>query len=165
MERPLNVPVVPARAAASEIIQEIAEEKGKMSDFALYVMLAALGLPDVGYVAIPVTIDHVIQTLEPRHEIRFVLCARRSPEAFPKFDGAIGIDASGPSSSLMWLAGNYEVPKLQGIGSLIDMMFTHGIAEESLRNMLNELADAIQAKAEKRELDSARYRLVFKSGD
>lgn len=164
MERPLNVPVVPARAAASEIVRDIADEKGKMGDFALYVPLVSLGLPDVGYIGIPVTVDDVVQTLEPRHEIKFKLCARRSPDAFPKFDGAIGIDANGPSNSQMWLAGDYE-PPLQGLGTILDKVFAKGIAEQSLRSMLNELADAIQAKAERRELEAVRYRQIFSRGD
>jgi hypothetical protein len=164
MERPLSVPVVPARAAASDIIREIAMEKGKWGDFALYVKLSALGLPDVGYVAIPVQIHNVAEMLEPRHEIHFQMRARRSKESFPTFDGGIGIDGTGPSMSTLWLGGTYDVP-LQGLGELLDQTVLHGVAEQSLRNMLNELADAIQAKVEKRELADVRYRLVFNTGD
>jgi hypothetical protein len=164
MERPLSVPVVPARAAASDIIREITMEKGKWGDFALMVKLSTLGLPDVGYVAIPVLVDNVSEKLEPRHEIHFKLCARRNKDAFPTFDGGIGIDGNGPSMSLMWLAGTYEVP-LQGLGTLLDQTLARGVAEQSLRNMLNELADAIQAKVEKRELADVRYRLIFNTGD
>jgi hypothetical protein len=164
MERPLSVPVVPARAAASDILREISMERGKWGDFALYVKLSALGLPDVGYVAIPVIVSDITESLEPRHEIHFKLSARRSKEAFPSFDGGIGIDGNGPSSSIMWLAGTYDVP-MQGLGAVLDKMFARGVADQSLHNMLNELADAIQAKVEKRELADVRYRLIFNTGD
>lgn len=164
MERPLSVPVVPARSAASEILRDMRDEKGKWSDFALYAKLSSLGLPDVGYVAIPVNIDRVEESLEPRHEIRFRMCARRSQDAFPVFEGAIGIDPNGPSSSTMWLAGDYE-PPMKALGAMLDKFLTGRVAEHSLRNMMNELGDAIEAKVERRQLDDVRYRLIFNTGD
>lgn len=164
MERPLNVPVVPARTAASEILHDMEAEKGRWGDFALYAKLSALGLPDVGYVAIPVVIDRIEESTEPRHEIRFRMCARRSKDAFPVFEGAIGIDPNGPSSSTIWLAGDYE-PPMKALGAMLDKFLTGGLAEHTLQNMLNELADAIEAKVQKRELNDVRYRLIFTSGD
>jgi hypothetical protein len=162
IEKPLNVPVVPARTAASEIIHEMAGRTGKWTDFALYAMLKDLGLPDVGYVAIPAVMDDVGETFEPRHEISFRLSARRSPDAFPTFTGGVGIDSNGPSSSIMWLGGNYD-PPLKGLGALLDQFFARGVAEKSLGYMLDELADEIQAKVERREIAEVRYRRLFAS--
>jgi hypothetical protein len=164
MERPLNVPVVPARAAASEIVKEISEERGKWSDFALYARFETLGLPDVGYVAIPVTVDNVKESLEPRHEISFRLRARRSKELFPMFDGGIGIDGTGPSNATMWLSGTYDIP-MKGLGIVLNSVVLPRVAEQSLTNMLNELADAIEARVQKRQIDDVRYRLIFNAGD
>lgn len=160
LETQLSVPVVPARTAASEIIHEMGASSGKWMDFSLYAMLKDLGLPDVGYVAIPANIDDIGETFEPRHEIRFRLCARRSPDAFPKFTGGIGIDSNGPSSSIMWLAGEYDAP-LKGLGALVDQFFARGVAEKSLRYMLGDLAEEIQAKVERREIAEVRYRRIF----
>lgn len=145
-------------------MHEIVDEKGEWADFALYITLAALGLPDVGYVAIPVKLDNFKESVEPRHEISFRLHARRSPEAFPVFEGGIGIDSTGPSNSLLWLGGNYEVP-LGGFGAILNNTMAHGTAERSLWNMLVELGDAIQARVERREMAGARYRLIFNTGD
>jgi len=92
LQRALSVPAVPARSAISAIMNEIAEHRGEWADFALYLNFGSLGLPDVGYVAIPVTISDLNESTEPRHEIRFKMRARRSPEAFPTFEGALGID-------------------------------------------------------------------------
>jgi hypothetical protein len=164
LQRPLSVPAVPARSAASFIMHAIEEQRDGWEEFSLYLDFGAVGLPDVGYVAIPVTIDNVTESLEPRHEIRFRLKARRSPEAFPVFDGAIGIDATGPSQSETWLAGNYKLP-LHTLGGLIDRTFARGAAEKTLDNMLRELADAIEARVQQRERAQARYRLVFNTGD
>src|SRR5579884_3543111 len=110
LERPLDIPVVPARDAASYIMHAIAEHRDDWSDFALYLNFGSIGLPDVGYVAIPVSISGVQESLEPRHEIRFEMRARRSPEAFPVFQGAIGLDPNGPSNASVWLGGAYELP-------------------------------------------------------
>jgi hypothetical protein len=44
-------------------------------------------------------------------------------------------------------------------------MFARGAARKSLENMLEELADAIEAKVTQRERADARYRLVFNTGD
>jgi hypothetical protein len=164
LERSLNVPAVPARSSASHIMHAIAEQRGMWSEFSLYLNFGSLGLPDVGYVAIPVRVEIADEQLEPRHEIRFTVRARRSPEAFPIFIGAIGIDPIGPSDSQIWLAGDYELPA-STIGAVVDRVLGQGRAEKALDNMLEELAEAIEANVQKRELDRARYRLVFNTGD
>jgi hypothetical protein len=164
LQRSLGVPSVPARSAVSSILHAIQEERGDWREFALYLDFASLGLPDVGYVAIPARIANLDESLEPRHQIRFTLCARRSPERFPKFGGAMGIDPNGPSESIVWLAGDYDVP-LHGLGVVIDRTFARGNAEKALDNMLEELADAIQAKVQQRERANMRYRLIFNTGD
>lgn len=164
LQRPLNVPAVPARSAASFIMHGIEEQRGEWSDFALYLNFGSIGLPDVGYVAVPVTVSGVRESLEPRHEIHFTIQSRRSPEAFPKFDGGIGIDASGPSHADMWLAGSYEVP-MKGFGGILNQTVARGSAHKALENMMNELADAIEARVQQRERANARYRLIFNTGD
>lgn len=164
LQRSLSVPAVPARSAASFITHAIEEQRDGWDEFALYLDLGSMGLPNVGYVAIPVKIEGVKEALEPRHEISFSMRARRSPQSFPVFDGAIGVDASGPSNAQLWLGGSYDVP-LDSLGVLFDKTFAHGAAERALNNMLNELADAIEARVQQRERAQARYRLVFNTGD
>jgi hypothetical protein len=164
LQRTLSVPSVPARAALSSILHEIAEERGDWEEFSLYLNFGSLGLPDVGYIAIPVHLEGLREETEPRHAIHFTMQARRLPEAFPVFRGAIGIDATGPSNATLWLAGDYEVP-LHGFGNLVNTAVLQGTAAKALENMLTELADAVSARVEKREMASARYRLVFNTGD
>jgi hypothetical protein len=164
LQRALSIPAVPGRSALSAIMHEIAERRGDWEDFSLYLNFGTLGMPDVGYVAIPVSISEVREATEPRHEIRFKMQARRSPEIFPVFGGGVGIDPTGPSSSLIWMAGEYEVP-LKGLGSFFNETLARGAAEKSLNNMMTELAEAVIARVEKRELAAARYRLVFNTGD
>lgn len=164
LQRMLNVPAVPARSAASHILHAISEHRDDWREFALYLNFGSLGLPDVGYVAIPVQIDDIEESLEPRHEIRFKLRALRKPEAFPTFVGAIGIDANGPSDSILWLAGEYKLPA-GGLGGLIDKTFAGGSSRKALENMIEEWAEAIEARVQRKERANVRYRLVFNTGD
>lgn len=164
LQRSLSVPAVPARSAASYIMHAIAEQREKWSEFALYLNFGSIGLPDVGYVAIPVQVANVEEALEPRHEIRFTMRARRSPDAFPVFTGAVGIDALGPSDSQIWLAGDYTAPA-GSLGGVFDRIVGRGAAEKTLHNMLLELADDVEARVQQRERANARYRLIFNAGD
>lgn len=142
----------------------IQEQRREWREFALYLNFGSLGLPDVGYVAIPVAISGVTESLEPRHEIRFTMNALRGQEGFPTFNGAIGIDATGPSNAQLWMAGTYEVPA-HGLGSFFDKTLARGTATKTLDNMLQELADAIEATVQRRERADARYRVIFNTGD
>jgi hypothetical protein len=162
--RPLSVPSVPARSALSSILRAIETKRDDWTDFALYLNFGHLGLPDVGYVAIPVSISIAGEELEPRHAIHFTMRARRSPEAFPTWSGAAGIDAAGPSSAQLWMAGEYTVP-LHAFGGIFDRLFTGGAAHKTLENLTNELADATEAHVQQRERANARYRLIFNTGD
>ena len=164
LQRTLTVPSVPARAAISSILHEISEGRGDWEEFSLYLNFGSLGLPDVGYVAIPIVLTDLREETEPRHAIRFTMQARRLPEAFPVFRGATGVDATGPSNAMLWLAGDYKVP-LRGFGDLVNGAVLHGTAAKALENMLAELAGAVSARVEKREMANARYRLVFNTGD
>jgi len=164
LQRSLSVPAVPARSAASSIMHAIEEQRDDWHEFALYLNFGSLGFPDVGYVAVPVKIEGVNEILDPRHEIRFTMRALRGAEAFPTFNGAIGVDATGPSNAQLWLAGDYQVPA-HGFGGIFDQTLAHGAAKKSLDNMLNELADAIEARVQQRERANARYRLIFNTGD
>lgn len=158
LEKPIPVPAVPAREAASAILHDIETGAREWAGFALHLNLGAIGLPDVGYIAIPIRLAISREENEPRHQIRFTINARRSPEAFPVFDGALGVDSEGPSSSQVWLGGNYELP-LHGLGAFFEKNVARNGAEKTLENMLTDLAEAIAARAERRELAQARYRM------
>lgn len=163
LEKPLNVPAVPAREAGSEMLHDIAADAHEWQGFALHLNLGALGLPDVGYIAIPIRLEIAGEESEPRHEIRFTIRARKSAELFPVFRGALGIDSSGPSGSQVWLAGEYELP-MSGVGAFFDKTVARDAATKTLANFLADLAEAIAARVEKRELTLARYRM-FGTGD
>ncbi len=163
LERALAEPAVPAREAALHILKEIAADANAWQGFALHLNLGALALPDVGYIAIPIRLELAGEETEPRHQIAFTIHARASAEVFPVFHGALGVDSSGPSSSQVWLAGEYELP-LSGLGAFFDKTVARNAAAKTLENFLTDLVEAIAARVEKRELAQARYRL-FGTGD
>ncbi|HET9393484.1 MAG TPA: hypothetical protein VFO29_08230 [Candidatus Rubrimentiphilum sp.] len=163
LQRALNVPAVPARVAASEILQKMAAGDRQSARLSPHLGLGDVGLPDVGYIVIPVRIAIASEELEPRHQIRFTMRAKRGPEGFPVFDGALGVDSSGPSSSEIWLGGTYEVP-MRTLGAFFDKLIARNVAEKSLENLLSDLAEAIAARVEHREISLARDRL-FDTGD
>lgn len=164
IDRPMSVPAVPAQAAASSILHEIADGRREWSDFALYLQLGALGFPDVGYVAIPVNIEFRSEQAQPQHRIDFCLRAKRSPQSFPVLNGALGVSPTGPSSSSMWMGGEYELPG-GAVGAAFNRIVGERAANITLENMAAELAHAIEARVERKERSEARYRLVFNAGD
>lgn len=163
LQRPLPVPAVPAREAAGGILRDIEAGAREWQDFALHLNLGELGLPDVGYIAVPVRLKVAGEETEPRHQIKFSIHARKSPDAFPVFEGAIGVDSSGASNSEIWMGGKYELP-MSGIGAFFDKVIAGNAAAKTLENMLVDLAEAVAARAERRELAQARYRM-FGTGD
>lgn len=163
LQQALNEPVGPAREAAEGILEAIAANRDTWAEFALYLELKDAGLPDVGYIAIPINLTLGERETEPRHRIGFRIEAKRSPQAFPVFEGSMGVDANGPSSSAIWVAGTYELPA-HGLGSLVNATLGRNAAEKTLQNFLGDLARGITARVERKELASARYRVMFNRG-
>jgi hypothetical protein len=159
LEKSLNIPAVAAREAAAQILRDIAADAAEWKGFALHLNLGALGLPEVGYVAIPIKLQIGAEETEPRHQIRFTIHARKNAELFPVLEGTLGIDSSGPSSAQVWLAGDYELP-MSGLGAFFDKVVAGNAAAKTLENFLADLTEAIAARVENRELALARYRLL-----
>ncbi|MBV8488925.1 MAG: hypothetical protein JO199_00245 [Candidatus Eremiobacteraeota bacterium] len=157
LESRLDAPPALALAALGDILRDIAAQRGGWEGFALHVGLGEAGLPDVGYIAIPIALE--VDAPKPgidQFAIRFR--AARHPESFPVFEGHFGIDPTGPSSSTFWVAGTYEVP-LAGAGRFVDATLLRGVAHKALANLLDDVASAARAAIDKREAEYARYRM------
>lgn len=164
IERALNVPAIPAQAAASSILHDIAERRGVWQEFSLYLQLGALGVPDVGYIAIPVDVELGEQATQPQPRIAFTLHARSSPDRFPVLEGTLGIEPAGPSTSTLRVDGTYDLPG-GAVGAAFNKLVGERAADKTLENMAADLADAIEARVQQRELSMARYRVAFNAGD
>lgn len=154
-EQLLAVAPAPIHSALGEILQGIADQDGAWKDFALHATLGEAGLPDVGYLAVPIhlTIGQVIPGV---NQFPIVIRAASHPESFPVFEGAVAAEMSGNASSLLSLGGTYDVP-LGVFGSLVNGALVRGLAEHSLRNFLADLAMASVARVEQREAEYIRY--------
>jgi hypothetical protein len=158
----MRLPPVPALSAVKEVLAGIASDDGAWRDFPLHVDLRDIGLPDLGYIAVPVR----VKVGEPRDDVPNALPvhieAKRNPEAFPVFEGNVGVDGSGPSSSTMWLAGTYETPH-NPVAAFIDAALMGKVADLTLRNFVADLADAAQREGERSEIAAVHYRLFDRS--
>lgn len=162
VQHAMRLPPAPALAAVKEVLHEIAAGSGPWHDFPLHVDLRDLGLPDLGYIAVPIS----IRIGEPREDVPNAVPlhieAKRNSEAFPVFDGQIGVDGSGPSLSTMWLAGTYEDPR-DRIVAFIDAQMIGKVAELTLRNFVEDVAEGAQREGELSEIAAVRYRLFDRS--
>lgn len=157
LQRPLKVPPAPAFIALKDILLGIESQRGVWIGFALHVALGDLHLPDVGYVAIPVALTTGESHAETRSiDVQFT--SANNAASFPRFGGAVGIDSTGPAGSILWLAGDYDLP-LHVFGRLFDKTVASGVAERALENLIDDLAVALVANVEKREAEYIRYRL------
>jgi hypothetical protein len=157
LQRSMRVPPVPAFEALHEVLQGIAAQEGPWRGFALHVSLGDLHLPDVGYVSVPIALTVGKLSPETPHALEITFKARRHEQSFPTFRGSAGVDATGPSASILWLAGSYDVP-FQLFGKLFDATLAAGMAERTLENLIDDLADASTARTDQREAEFVRYR-------
>lgn len=159
VQHALRLPPVPALSAVKEVLHEIAADQGIWRDFPLHVDLRDVGLPDLGYIAVPVQLELGQARDDMPNALPVHLRAKRNPDAFPVFEGRIGVDGSGPSSSTMWLAGTYRTPR-NPMAAFIDAAMMGKVADLTLRNFVDDIADAAQREGERSEIAAVRYRLL-----
>ena len=157
LEVRLEVPPALAFDALEETLRAIASREGPWEGFALHVALADSGLPDVGYIAIPIDLD-VASREAGLNQLHVTFHASRHPESFPGFSGTVGFDFTGPTGATLWVAGKYDVP-LRSFGRIVDATLLRGIAGHALTNFLDDVAVAVRARIDKREAEYVRYRM------
>jgi len=162
VQHAMHLPPAPALSAVRDVLQSIASDTGRWQDFPLHIDLRELGVPDLGYIGVPIHLE----VGEPRDDVPNAIPvriqAKRNPDAFPVFDGKVGVDGSGPSSSTMWLAGSYDSPRNR-VAAFIDSTLMGKIAERTLHNFVDDLAAAADREGERSELAAVRYRLFDRS--
>ena len=155
-ERHVDVPFGVSFRTLGEILDGIAKGKGPWAGFFFHASLADIGLPNVGYIAIPIALE--LGTPTPGiNQYPVTIRAASHAEAFPVLNGAIGTDMA-QNATVLWLGGTYDVP-LGGLGALIDASLTRGVAQRCLENFVNDLAEALHARVAQREAQYARYQL------
>lgn len=159
VQRALRLPPAPAFTAVREILEDIASGAGPWHDFALHIDLRDMGLPDLGYIAVPVRLETAPAREGTPTAVPVSVHAKRNPEAFPVFEGSVGAEGTGPSSSTLWLAGTYTAP-MHELGTLLDATLVASVARRALQNFVDDLGEAAERKGERTEIERARYRIM-----
>lgn len=160
-ETQLSLPPALAFKTLAQLLAEIGSQEGAWEGFPLHVDLGDAGLPDVGYVGIPIAV-HPDVAKHDELAMEITIRAARHSESFPTFAGKVGVDATGPTGAALWIAGTYHVP-LHGIGRLVDATLFRNIAQKALQNLLGDISEACRARIEKSEARYARYRMFDRS--
>ena len=147
-ERAIDVPVGIALPALGEILKAIERHEAPWGEFALHVSLGEAGLPDVGSIAIPINLE-VATPIPGINQYRVTIRAARHPEAFPTFDGSIGVDMHDTTAAVLWLGGTYVLP-LGALGEIVDASLAQGVAQRCLENLLDDLATETVARVRRR---------------
>lgn len=161
LERFVDLPGELLEEALEAILAEIAKREGPWRDFALYLNLRDVRLPDIGYIAIPVRVVCQPEVVEAsaQRQLRLHIEATRESQAFPVFSGVCAASAIGPSRANVWLDGDYDVP-LGILGAAINASLVAGAAKKTLENFLDGIVTACRARIDKQEKDLMRYQLL-----
>jgi hypothetical protein len=160
-ERNLRIPEDLAAVALGELLDAIAAQEGPWRGFSLHVAFGDLHLPDVGYVAVPIALT-VDKDSSDAHAFHIRFTSAHLPAAFPGFKGTMRVNAATLGESTLYLSGAYELP-MQLFGKFLDSAFTPGVAETALKNFVEEIGTACEARVNQREADFARYRFYSRS--
>ncbi len=156
LERTLRVPADPGAVALGELLQAIADQEGPWRGFALHIGFGELHFPDVGYVAVPISLQ-VRKREDNAHAFDVTFRSANLPAAFPTFNGTFAVEPAGLGECRLLLQGGYDLP-MQIFGSFLDKALAPNLAQRSLENFIDEIAAATQARVDAREAEFARYR-------
>jgi len=150
-----------AGPALEQILAEVAAGTGRYENFALHIDMRDVGLPDVGYVAVPIRLELGEAMQAPAYRVSMTIRSQRDPAAFPVLSGSVGIDARDAGAGVLWLDGSYDVPG-KGFGAMVNAVFAGGTADKTLENFLSDLVAAVDARVERREIERVRYTMFVR---
>ncbi len=101
----------------------------------------AVDLRGTGRLSVPVAV-RVARAAPGSRRFEIEIEARRTPAAFPRFDGALELAAAGGARSTLMLAGRYRVP-LGHLGRAFDATIARGVAASGLSSFLDRVVDEL----------------------
>ncbi|MDP9018378.1 MAG: hypothetical protein M3N19_08670 [Candidatus Eremiobacteraeota bacterium] len=132
------------------ILHAVEEHVVPYDHFAISADLQSLHLPNIGVLSVPITV-RVSKAHGPAPQrIDFAFEATDKSALFPAFAGSLRCDPDGPSSSTIWLIGEYT-PPLGFLGGLLDRTMLHNLATRTLTPLLETLAAAAQSAGRSHE--------------
>ncbi|HEY2474391.1 MAG TPA: hypothetical protein VGI19_06260, partial [Candidatus Cybelea sp.] len=114
-----------------------------------------LRLPDVGYVAVPISLT--ADRIKDQQAFQITFRSSSLAAAFPTFNGSMGVTPGELGECTLYLTGSYDLP-MKIFGNLLDVAVAPGVASRSLENFIAEIATAVEARVNQREEEFARYR-------
>ena len=143
--------------AATQITKAVESRKPPYDAVTLAVNLRNLRAPLEGEIRIPVCIQFE-QPSKRGSDFNVTIGAASNEAVFPRFDGTFSVTPEGEADTRLWLRGEY-VPPLGFFGTALDATALNGVAERSLTNFLDWIADDIKRRVtliEAKELRRAR---------
>ena len=135
-----------------------------MARFSLHLSFADLGLPDVGYIAIPIRLTSKNETVvaSAQKHISMHIQGAHDPESLLIFAGTCGVDPVQASHSTFWLNGDYQLPLHNALAALEtgDERTLRRQAEKVFKNFLDDLVIACDARINEKEKEYIRYSLL-----
>lgn len=164
IQRSVPFPAPLFEQALEYVLGNIAEQNGPWRDFALHVALGEFGLPDIGYITIPIRLTIKTETVDASAQRRIDLHIEtaRYPKSSPVFTGTCGVDVVETSHSTVWVDGDYEIPS-ESILAAIETSDKMGLGqrfEKALQNFVDDLVTACDSHINETEKDFMRYRLL-----
>lgn len=135
------------QGALADVLDGIASQRDAWQGFALHLQLRDVGLPDVGYIAVPIRLQCAREVTDAaQFQMALSIESAMNPGAFPVFSGHCGVSALSAHQSNIWLSGAYTVP-LRSFGAFFDATLLHGAANSCLRNFLSDVAAVCEARS------------------
>ena len=151
----LKLPPVTVRDALMRVMRAIAQGAIHYRKVRLSAPLEILG---GGSVSVP--IEAQIENRPGRWECAIHIEAAQTGKFFPTFDGTIAVTPDGADASELWLQGTYAPPG--GIlGKGLDSTVMRGVAEKSLNEFLESIAESVRQEVERTERERAQQALRY----
>ncbi len=155
-QRLVDVPSGKFEAALEAVLRGISGRIKPWDDFALHLAISDIGLPDVGYITVPIKLN-CAREIDASGQFQMTLHieAQKNRASFPLFDGHCGVSVLNASRCNFWLGGGYTVP-LKSFGIFFDATLLHGAADRCLCNFVDDVVEAckVQARQEFSEFSS-----------
>jgi len=138
--RPISlVRTIPLRTDA--VVRDVRAVLERLAAASAPEIVLGVDLRGTGRVSVPVSV-RLAPPAPASRRFRIAIEARRTPAAFPRFEGALQLAAAGNGRSTLILAGRYRVP-LGPVGRAFDATIARGVAASGLSSFLDRVADEL----------------------
>ncbi len=159
-QRTANFPAAAFESALVEVLRGIETQEGPWSGFTFHVGIRDVGLPDIGYIAVPISLRCAPEPNDAEQfQMTFHVEAQKNRGAFPIFDGHCGVTSINAMRCNFWISGVYTVP-ITSFGIFFDATLLHGVADRAVAHFAEDIVMACDATLNHEEQQYLRYHLM-----